>query len=96
MINSIYSYLNSRKSNIGYVHGFICIFGSIALSYLTMMCFSKYIPADTAIKIVPAYMTTPLLISFYGIWLLFSKSIFKSLIKVLSLCLIFILALKVF
>ena len=96
MIKTTIQYLNAKKSNIGFVHGFISIFGAVLLSYLTMMCFSKYMPFDTAIKIVPAFILTPMLISFYGIWLLFSKTIIKSLIKLSTLSLVFIILLKVF
>lgn len=87
--------LNEQKSNIGFVHGFTCIIGAVILGYLSMMIFSKFMPGDYGLKIVPSIVLTPITISVFGLWLLFSKSIFSSFIKLFVLSALFIIILKV-
>jgi len=86
---------NEQKSKIGFVHGSISIIGGIVLSYLFMMLFSKFMPGDYGVKIVPAIVLTPIFISLFGLWVLFSRSILYALSKLLIACSIFILILKV-
>lgn len=87
--------INEQKSTIGFVHGSISIIGGIVLAYLSMMLFSKFMPGDYGIKIVPSIVLTPIVMSLFGLWLLFSKSILHSILKLLIACSIFILILKV-
>ncbi len=76
------SFLVESKSNIGWTHGFITCIGSIVCAYLTMMIVARFIEGDYALKIVPAIILTPLLISVYALWILFSRTIVVSLLKV--------------
>jgi hypothetical protein len=95
MLKKFYRDCTSPKSKIGFIHGFISIFGAITLSYLSMMCFAKYIPADFATKIIPTYVLTPILIPIYFIWILFSKTIMSSILKLTTLTCLLVLLLKV-
>lgn len=96
MIANIKNYLYEPKSKIGWVHGTITILGSIVLGYLTMMIFTKLIPGDYGIKIVPSLILTPVLIACYSLWILFSNTILKSLLKTTVLTLFLIIVLEVF
>jgi len=96
MIVDIKNYLFEPKSKIGWVHGTICILGSIILAYLTMMLYSKFMIGDNGVKIVPPMILTPVLIACFSIWLLFSKTIMQSIQKLLILTLFFSILLKVF
>lgn len=87
--------LNEQKSTIGFVHGFLSIIGGIVLAYLSMMLFSKFIPGDYGIKIVPSIVLTPIFVSIFGLWILFSKSILQSIIKLVLACIILLIILKV-
>jgi len=95
MINSFKDYLSKPKSKIGFGHGIITILGAIILGYLTMMIYSKAMVGDYGVKIVPSMVLTPLLISLYAIWLLFSNTIIHCIKKFSILTLIFIIILKV-
>lgn len=94
-IKSIFN-LNEQKPYIGFAHGFTCIIGAIILGYLCMMLFSKFMPGDYGVKIIPSIVLTPIMISLFGLWLLFSKSIFSSIIKLFALGAVFIVILEVF
>ena len=87
--------LNEQKSNIGFVHCCISTFGGIILAYLFMMLFSKFIPGDYGIKIVPSIVLTPIFMSIFGLWLLFSKTTFKAFLKLTLACIVFLFILKV-
>lgn len=96
MIANLKNYLYEPKSKIGWVHGSITILGAIVLGYLTMMLYAKFMIADNGVKIIPSMILTPVLIACYSIWILFSKTIIKSLIKVASLAIVLTIILKVF
>lgn len=87
------STVHESKSKLGFAHGTLTIIGSILLSYLTMMVFSKYMVGDYAVKIIPSIILTPVMISIYALWLLYSKSFLICLEKVfiLSFLLLFII-----
>lgn len=87
---------NQKKSNIGFFHGFISIIGGIILGYLIMMVFSKYMIGDNAIKIMPSIIITPITISFAGLWLLFSTTLFSSSTKFITASSVCILIIEVF
>ena len=95
MVSTLKRYLLEPKSKIGFGHGSITIFGAIILAYLTMMIYSKFMIGDYGIKIVPSMILTPLLISIYALWLLFSNTIFNSIKKLLILAFIFVVILGV-
>lgn len=94
MIANLKNYLFEPKSKIGWVHGTITVLGAIILGYLTMMLYSKFMIGDNGIKIVPSMIISPVLIVFYSIWLLFSRTIIKSLTKLLILATIFTIILR--
>lgn len=100
MIESIKNYLYEPKSSIGWVHGILACIGALICAYLTMMLFSALIPGDYVQKIIPSIILTPILISAYGLWILFSNSIILLLKKTILCSLLFIilifLSLKVF
>jgi uncharacterized membrane protein YeaQ/YmgE (transglycosylase-associated protein family) len=83
MINKFYSYLNEPKTKIGWVHGFLSCIGSVFIAYLIMSFISTTISADYAFKIIPSMIGTPILICIVGIWLLFCKSYFEIIKKIL-------------
>ncbi len=95
MLNNLKNYLYQAKSKIGFGHGSIVVFGSIILSYLTMMLYSKYMFGDYGVKIVPSMILTPLLMSAFSFWLLFSKTIMQSIQKFFLTSLLFIIILKI-
>lgn len=86
---------NERKPRIGFLHGTLSILGGVILGYLIMMTFSKYMPGDYAIKIIPSIILTPIIISLSGLWLLFSQTINSSIIKFVIACIILFILLKV-
>jgi len=88
--------INEKKSNIGFFHGTLSICGGIILGYLVMMVFSKYTPGDYAIKIIPSVILTPIIISFTGLWLLFSPTLSSSMIKFIIACIILFILIKGF
>ena len=81
MKQKIYSFLNEPKTKIGWVHGIFTIIFSVVLAYLTAMLFSSLDFEDYAIKIIPAMIMTPILICFFGIYLLNSITLFMMLKK---------------
>jgi len=87
--------INEQKSKIGFVHGFLSIIGGIVLAYLFMMLFSKFMPGDYGIKIVPSIVLTPIFISIFSLWILFSKSILIAFYKLSLACIVFLIILKV-
>ncbi|MGP2657524.1 hypothetical protein ACOJTA_10820 [Malaciobacter sp. WC5094] len=93
-------FLHITKSRIGLVHASLACIGAVVLSFLTTMLLSSLINGDYAIKIVPSMILTPILMSFYGIWLLFCKTriqvIKKSLYMFIFLICSLIISLKVF
>ncbi|MGE4382340.1 MAG: hypothetical protein AB7D41_03985 [Arcobacter sp.] len=93
MRKSFYSFLNESKTKIGWVHGILTIVFSVVLAYLFAMLFSTFAFKDYAIKIIPAMILTPILISFFGIYLLNSVSILNMLKKFLIFFLLFIILL---
>ena len=94
------NFLYRTKSKIGLVHGIIACIGAVVLSFLTTMILSTIISGNYAIKIIPSMILTPILISFYGIWLLFCKTriqvIKRSLYMFLFLICSLIISIKVF
>jgi len=89
------SITNETKSKIGFVHGTISLVGGVILAYLFMMIFSKYFPGDYAVKIIPSIVLTPIVISIFGIWLLFSQSVRVSIIKFTIACILFVFIIEV-
>ena len=88
-------YTNEKKSNIGFFHGTLSLFGGVILGYLIMMTFSKYIPGDYAIKIIPSVILTPIIISISGLWLLFSQTLKSSIIKFTTACIVLLVLIEV-
>jgi len=86
---------NKKRSSIDLFRGLIAIFGGIILGYLIMMVFSKYMIGDNAIKIMPSIILTPIIISFAGLWLLFSKTLFSCASKFLVASIACILIIEV-
>lgn len=95
MSNKI-SNTKEQKSKIGFAHGSISIMGGIVLAYLFLMVFTKYMPGDYGVRIVPSIVLTPIFISIFGLWLLFSKSIFQAIFKFVLPCIFLLLILKAF
>ncbi len=95
MIEKFKTYFYEPKSKIGWVHGSISCMAALLLAFLTMMLVSKFIIGDYAIKMVPSMIFTPILISFYGIWILFSKNLMQSLLKVFLSAFLLMFLLKV-
>lgn len=88
MKKTYYSFLSEPKTKIGWVHGSLTILFSFLLSYLVAMIFSSLDFEDYAVKIVPAMILVPILVSFFGIWLLNSVNILSMLKKFLLISLI--------
>ena len=95
MNSNTHKQLKKRKPQIGFLHGTISLFGAIILAYLTMMVYSKYMPGDYAVKIIPSMILTPILISILGLWLLFSQKLSTCLFKFLLSSIMLILIIKV-
>lgn len=95
MKKTFYTLLNEPKTKIGWVYGLLTIQFAIILSYLFSMVFSTFNFTDYAIKIVPAMILVPILISFFGIWLLNSISIMNMLKKFFIAFIIFMILLYV-
>ena len=74
MNSNIKKFLYETKSKIGLVHVFTACIGAVLLSYLTTMLLSTLIVGNYSLKIVPAMILTPILMSLYGTWILFSKT----------------------
>lgn len=87
--------LFETKSKIGYIHGFLTLAGSVLLAFLTMMSVTAMIDSDYALKIMPSMIATPIVISIYAIFILFSKTLFTAFYKIVFLSFIFIAILKV-
>ena len=83
MKKSFYSFLNEPKTKIGWVHGFLACIGRVFIGYLIMAFFSLVINSDYAFKLIPSMIITPILICIIGIWLLFCKSYFEIIKKIL-------------
>ena len=95
MKKTYYSFLSEPKTKIGWVHGSLTILFSFLLSYLVAMIFSSLDFEDYAVKIVPAMILVPILVSFFGIWLLNSISIMNMSKKFFIVFIIFIILLYV-
>jgi len=89
------NFLHESRSKIGLVHGFISCIGAAVLSYLTSMVLSMIITGNYSLKIVPSMMLVPILMSIYGIWILFSKTRFIALKKVLFTFVLLVLILSI-
>jgi len=100
MIDIIKNYLYEPKSKIGWVHGLLACFGALCCAYLTMMTFTSSTSGDYAYKIIPSIILTPVLMSSYGLFFLFTHKPINVLKKILSilflLSIIFYLTQKVF
>lgn len=100
MIKKIKNYLSEPKSKIGWVHGLLTCIGATICAYLTMMLFTTLIGGDYVYKIIPSMIITPVLISAYGLWLLFSNTLLNVLKKIIFSATFFtvliFLAIKVF
>ena len=83
MFQNMKNFITEPKSKIGWVHGTISTLGGVVLGFLTMMIYSKFILADMATKIFPSVIITPILITCFALWLLFSKSLLDSLKKLI-------------
>jgi len=82
MLKNMKKNIYEPKSNIGWVHGFIACIGALICAYLTMMLFSTLMYGDYAYQIIPSIILTPLLMTAYGLWLLFSEKIIEVLKKI--------------
>ena len=83
MFEKTKNFLHETKSSIGLVHGILACIGAVILSFLTTMQLTHLIVGDYAIRIVPAIILTPILMSIYGLWLLFSKTRMQVINKIL-------------
>ncbi len=88
MRKSFYFFFNEPKTKIGWVHGILTIVFSTILAYMSSMLFSTFDFQDYAIKIILAMIITPILMSFFGLFLLFSSTLLNMLKKFLLLFLI--------
>lgn len=75
-------FLYEPKTKIGWVHGLLACIGGAYLSFFSMMSLSHMIDADYAIKLLPTMISTPILICFFGLWLLYSQTLFHCLKKI--------------
>ncbi|WP_072681340.1 hypothetical protein [Arcobacter sp. LA11] len=82
MIKNIKKYIYEPKSNIGWGHGLLACIGAVCCAYLTMMLFSALMYGDYAYQIIPSIILTPILMTAYGLWLLFSEKIIDILKKI--------------
>ncbi|WP_037940374.1 hypothetical protein [Sulfurospirillum arcachonense] len=89
MFNTIKNSLYKSQPKIGWVHGLIICFGALVCAYLTMMLVSLLVQGDYVYKILPSMILTPIIISCYGLWLLFSPRIID-LLKKIVFCSVFI------
>lgn len=85
MKSSILNYLTKPKTVIGWAHGIIATLSAVILSYLLGTILSMAMTGDYAQRIIPSMVLTPLLLNIFGIWLLFSKSLARLLIKIFGL-----------
>lgn len=100
MLKKTKKFLYEKKVHFGLFHATLTIFGAVILAYLSSMLLSTLIYGDYALKIIPMFILTPILMSIYGIWLLFCKNrilvikkiLFTSMILICSL----IISIKVF
>lgn len=82
MFNNIKNYIYEPKSTIDLGYVTLTCVGATLCAYLTMMLISSLISGDYAYKIIPSIILTPILITMYGLWLLFSKSIIEMIKKI--------------
>lgn len=82
-MNRLLSYLHEPKTKIGWVHGILACMGALCLSFFMMLVLTYFIEADHTIKMLPAMISTPILMCMIGIWLLFSSSLFICIKKIL-------------
>lgn len=88
MLEKTKNFLYESKSKIGLVHAALACIGAVLLSYLTTMLLSSIIIGDFALKIIPSMILTPILMSFYGIWILFSRT---RILAIKKICFTFVL-----
>lgn len=74
MLKIFQNYLYCSRSEIGFIHGLIICIASVCSAYLTMMLFSSIMFGDYIYKVLPSILITPILISIFAIWFLFSTS----------------------
>ncbi len=82
MLKNITIFLHEPKIKIGWVHGLFACIGGAYLSFFSMMSMSYILDADYAIKLLPTMISTPILLCFFGLWLLYSQTIFDCLKKI--------------
>lgn len=81
MFKKTKSFLHETKSKVALVHGFTACIGAVILSYLSTLLLSIFLEGDYAVKIIPSMITAPILMSIWGIWILFSKTRYIALKK---------------
>ncbi len=100
MLKKTKIFMYESKPKIGLVHAFSACIGAVLLSYLTTMLLSTIIIGNYSLKLIPAMILTPILMSFYGTWILFSKTRILAIKKILYLLIFLlvslILSIKVF
>ncbi|WP_320036047.1 hypothetical protein [Halarcobacter sp.] len=97
-MKDIKKYLNEPKSKIGLVHGLLACIISFICAYLTMMIFTLIAYGDYAHRIIPSIVLTPVLVSIYGLYFLFSetlnsffkKAIFSVLVLTITFLIVYI------
>lgn len=82
MFKNIKNYIYEPKSKIDLAYTFLVCMGAISCSYLTTMLLSVIIIGDYANKIIPSIILTPILMSIYALWLLFSKRVIDIIKKI--------------
>jgi len=94
-MKDIKTYLNEPKSKIGLVHGLLACIISLVCAYLTMMIFTSIAYGDYAYRIIPSVVFTPILISIYGLYFLFSETLNyflkKAIFSLLALSIIYLI-----
>lgn len=99
MFTNIKNFIYEPKSKIGWVHGLLaCLFAAVC-SNLTMTIVTALLSGDFAQRIIPSMIFTPILVSIYGLWFLFSDSLINFLKKtfytIILLSIFLIISLKV-
>lgn len=78
-------FLREPKTRIGWAHGILAILGAFALAYLSGMALTSLLKGDYAERILPMMILTPMFVSMYGIWLLFSKTLLQVIQKIATM-----------
>ncbi|MCV6607864.1 MAG: hypothetical protein OIF32_06610 [Campylobacterales bacterium] len=87
LISTIYE----SKSHIGWTHGVLSVVGGVVLAFFSGTLLTSFLAGDFPLRIVPSMILTPILVSIFGIWILFSNTIYTAIQKTFGGILIFLL-----